>query len=79
MTEQEAIEIIKYASAFNSDNSPLMKALDMAMNALEKQIPKKPIKHIAEQDWYECTACGAYDVYEQGYCDECGQKLDNDN
>lgn len=36
MTEQEAIETIKYASAFNADNSPLSEALTMAINALEK-------------------------------------------
>lgn len=36
MTEQKAIETIKYASAFNSDNSPLTKALDIAIKALEK-------------------------------------------
>ena len=44
MTEQEAIEIIKYASAFNSDNSPLMKALDVAMKALEKQAEYKTLE-----------------------------------
>ena len=36
MTENEAIEIIKYASAFNNDNSPLTKALEVANQALEK-------------------------------------------
>ena len=51
-------------------------AVRIAIKALEKQIPKKPIKHISKQDWYECPACGAYDVYEQNCCDECGQKLD---
>ena len=34
MTREEAIEIIQYASAFNSANSPLTKALDMAIEAL---------------------------------------------
>lgn len=36
MTEKEAIEIIKYASAFNRENSPLTKALDTAIKALEE-------------------------------------------
>lgn len=36
MTEFEAIETIRYASAFNSDNSPLIKALDVAIKALEE-------------------------------------------
>ena len=54
MTEKEAIEIIKYASAFNSDNSPLTKALDMAIKALEKQIQYKVLE---EQCITEC-GCG---------------------
>ena len=37
MSENDAVEIIKYASAFNNDNSPLTKALDMAVAALENQ------------------------------------------
>ena len=36
MTENEAIEIIKYASAFNLDNSPLTKALEVAITTLEE-------------------------------------------
>ena len=36
MTENEAIEIIKYASAFNLDSSPLTKALEVAITALEE-------------------------------------------
>ena len=36
MSEKEAIDIIKYASAFNRDNSPLTKALEVAITALEE-------------------------------------------
>lgn len=36
MKENEAIDIIKYASAFNRDNSPLTKALEVAIKALEE-------------------------------------------
>ena len=36
MTVQGAIEIIKYASAFNSENSPLTKALDIGIKAMEE-------------------------------------------
>jgi hypothetical protein len=45
MNEQEAIETILYASAFNREDSPLTQALDMATKALEKQIAKNPIKY----------------------------------
>jgi hypothetical protein len=40
INREEAIEIIKYASAFNSANSPLTKALDMAIEALKQTADK---------------------------------------
>lgn len=36
MDYQEAIEIIQYASAFNSENSRLTKALDVAVSAMQE-------------------------------------------
>ena len=43
----------------------------------EKNIPKKPIKHVAKfAPIYECPVCGNIDVYGQLFCDECGQRLD---
>ena len=89
MTAQEAIEIIKYASAFNSDNSPLTKALDMAIEALERQIPKKP-DYEADgydengnliYDYAKCPICGhdfeeGINDWNCGYCSDCGQSLD---
>lgn len=41
--------------------------------ALEKQIPMKPIK--AEYD-YNCPICGYEYLINQNYCQYCGQKLD---
>ena len=91
MTENEAIEWIKelkssekiqelyYAEIF-------IKVCDMAIQALEKQIPKSPTY---EGDGYSngqlvydtwiCPCCGHhyevdYDDYE--YCPKCGQKID---
>lgn len=77
MTEQKAIEVIKYASAFNSDNSPLTKALDVAIKATEKQIAKKVEYHGGN---YDCPICGkpamAVSARKKTFCDFCGQKLD---
>ena len=46
-------------------------AFQMAINALEKQIPKK-------RDSYNCPVCSHY--FEDGecftYCPECGQRLE---
>ena len=53
-------------------------ALDMALKALEKQIPKKmefiPKKFPCD---YKCpNGCKQYDEYKINYCPNCGQKLD---
>lgn len=63
-------------------------ALDVAIQALEKQIPKKPIRHAAWED-FKCPACGSTEIRpydteyreygkdcEFEYCSDCGQKLD---
>lgn len=46
MTIDKAIETIKYASAFNSENSPLAEALEMAIDALQykqSRVEDKPL------------------------------------
>lgn len=51
--------------------------LTIAIEALEKQLPKKPIEHPAKfAPFYECPSCGNMDVYGQKKCDHCGQRLD---
>ena len=59
-------------------------AVRIAIEALEKQIPKKPHKiNIANTSWckggirFECPACHKFLGYrELTYCGLCGQKLD---
>ena len=49
-----------------------------AADALEKQIPKKPImiKDVAET-YYICPECEwEVDKFDDKYCSDCGQKLD---
>lgn len=63
-------------------------AFDMAVQALEKQIPKKPY-HISQVDDndnanVECSICHATTDYavnaiKRGYCWKCGQLLDWEN
>ena len=63
-------------------------AIDVAINALEKQIPKKP-EYEADgyadgnlvYDYAKCPICGhdfEYGINDWGceYCSDCGQKLD---
>ena len=64
MTEREAIANIEYARKWMGCESDFSEeALDMAISALEKQIPKKP-KHIDKNATFDgnwkmvCPACG---------------------
>lgn len=52
--------------------------LRLAIKALEKQIPKKPVYGAAN---IKCPNCGAtllyyFHSFKIDYCDECGQRLD---
>ena len=53
-------------------------AFQMAINALEKQIPKKPsiINKIGFMQ-KKCASCGSkYLPFDGKYCPECGQRLE---
>lgn len=88
MTIEEAIVHAKEQTEIFSGTHG--KFLDMAIEALEKQIPKKPyIQQIEvdyyEHDCYECPNCDSFlgyvseckeEHYQNNYCPECGQKID---
>ena len=75
MTEDEAIKEIRFNMSTiglsNEAAKRVVEARDMAIQALEKQIPKK-------RDSYSCPVCSHY--FEDGecftYCPECGQRLE---
>lgn len=86
MTAEEAIKTIQVAIAEVEWEYPLdySIAFETALNALEKQIPKKPIN---EECYYICPCCrddlGVSDddifIYELSmpkYCSNCGCALD---
>ena len=89
MTAQEAIEALKLNGGLEiSGNAEkvtkFFEGLDVAIKALEKQMPKKPHKiNIANTSWckggirFECPSCHKFLGYrELTYCGLCGQKLD---
>ena len=92
MNPREAIIRIKdhnrihYTKEYPRANK-ITEALDMAVKALEKQVPKNPIiwenKHCysptPNDDWgYECPCCGNHEIdYPEHHC-TCGQALDWD-
>lgn len=69
---QEIIESIDYCLACNNDSIPTTQEdLRIIKEALEKQIPKKPIKELNETVCPNCkTLVGSL------YCRCCGQSLD---
>lgn len=85
MTDNRAIKIIKNTN-FLTNASDVMEAIELAIQALEKQIPQSPDY---EGDGYSngklvydtwiCPCCEQhyevdYDDYD--YCPKCGQKID---
>lgn len=91
MTESEAIEILKgkfpqyaYEGIYLDEDKYEYEMAQLAIHALEKQIPKKvQLRHIRKFDGFddgECPTCGGsvsrdcdgIDIF----CLDCGQKLD---
>lgn len=74
MKNEEAIKIIQVAKAEIEWSAPLdyQKALDMSIEALEKQIPKP---FIWEDGDPVCPVCGE-PVWDMEWCNSCGQRLD---
>lgn len=80
MTNEEAIIDIR------ENIQPIVggKSLDIAISALEKQIPKKPILDTifpSGVKWWRCPVCnkiivGCIANRPQKYCSNCGQALD---
>ena len=80
ISREEAIKELEFRSQITS--GVFHEALDMAIEALEKRIPKKPIA----VDWSEefegaliedkCPICGNYVHCLENFCTYCGQSID---
>lgn len=76
MTENEASTILKAEVAHHPECSVFAEALDLAIQALEKQISKKP-DFTEDKEFALCPCCNGKGLLDkQKYCDNCGQKLD---
>lgn len=74
MTIKEAIDFlfdIKTDVVYNITLDE-KEAIEMGIEALEKQIPKKPVRG---SEMY-CDECGNVVKSYENYCDCCGQRLD---
>ena len=88
MTESEAIkELHEIRPRGGIIPQKRAEAIDVAINALEKQIPKKPYiqQDDRNNDCLECPSCDSFIGYEYDcrdehyqidYCPNCGQAID---
>lgn len=75
MTEKEAVEALNSCAC----NWYLEEALDMAVEALKKQIKEKPIDRITskyDDDLGFCPNCGDGINDGMNFCSTCGQAID---
>ena len=75
MTENEAIKQLKIQRTFTNGSNAKVEAIDIAIQALEKQIPKKP-KTDDRYIMYICPCCNDFIKVSHNYCPNCGQELD---
>lgn len=82
MNEKEAIEILTYVVTNGMEKDGEDEALDIAVKALNKQIPMKPLgEHYAHM---RCPACnhripsggGSSSRRRDNWCNYCGQRID---
>ena len=89
MNNQEAIRLIRNHPTMcefpDAYGKPYYDAVDMAISALEKQIPKKPTVPV---DTWLCPSCGESVEYQQklgdnvlyhgqhDFCPKCGQAIE---
>lgn len=80
MTIEEAIQGLLNVKVQMAEESPFTKAVDLSIEALEKQIPQKPIfqdSPITGVPEWVCGNCKILSLgYHASYCARCGQHID---
>ena len=78
MIYEEAIKLLNSMAIYHFDKYTTY-AIDLAIEALDKQIPKKPIEKFAFSDDIGaglCPFCNEGVNEEMNFCSYCGQALD---
>ena len=75
MTNEEAIENLKYLISGDCTDTQhdFVKEIKIAIEALEKQTPKKPYW---EYGVWHCKSCGLDVFRDDFFCPICGQEID---
>ena len=79
MKPEEAIAEIRESGLYG--NQVHMETLELALESLEKQVPKKPnVKELPDAFgrlyWNVCWACDEEIESDYDYCPDCGQRID---
>ena len=75
MTNEEVIENLKYLISDDCTDTQhdFVKEIKIAIEALEKQTPKKPYW---EYGVWHCKSCGLNVFSDEYFCPVCGQEID---
>ena len=83
MTNEEVIENLKYLISDDCTDTQrdFVEEIKIAIEAIEKQIPKKPIIIEETKDYFGHTLCPNCEKVDFGFtqpcfCDRCGQAID---
>ena len=77
MDVKRAIEHYRYGVSNDIFSEPVTIYAELAVKALEKQIPKKPLEETKFYGNGKCPSCGAVFMDKStNYCGNCGQALD---
>ena len=82
MKPEEAIENLKYLISEDCCDTQMdyVDEIEIAIQALEKQVPKKPEMYIGDYEferWPICPKCkGELHPNGEKFCSDCGQAID---
>ena len=81
MTAEEALKsIIEDGIELGGGDYVPLETLKVAKEALEKQIPKKPVDYeecgVTRYKTGRCSCCGEFVIQHYKHCPECGQAID---
>ena len=81
MTYEEAIKLLNSVTIYYGGKCSRT-ALDLAIEAIEKQTPKKPTRTRGKYGHIECACCGwvvesfCGDLEQYPFCPNCGARMD---
>ena len=76
MTEIDAIGLIQNMVRNGNLNQFAVKALNLAIFALDRTIPRKPARHSQDTSDWDCPHCSYEFLTDEKHCPNCGSAID---